>query len=95
MSRSVQITPINGEILRDASLSPQEMAYMNFAREEHNRLEKILLRFVVPALGGYSNAVASDIARHLEQIRTFSGNYCWKYRHSGSAHDAASVGGDQ
>lgn len=86
---------IEGEIVADAKLNGLDMAYMNFAREECQKLEVILLRFVVPAMGGYDNKLACDVARHLEQIKSFTGNFCWKYRHAGSAHDAALVGGDQ
>lgn len=93
MNRAMQVTPIRGELLRDAALSPKDMAYMNFAREECQKLEVILLRFVVPALGGYENKLACDVARHLEQIKSFTGNFCWKHRHLGRAHDAVSAGG--
>lgn len=81
-----QLAVIEGEILGKAVLDARDMAYMNFAREEHAKLAKILLQFVVPAMGGYENSMASDIARHLEQIQTFSGNYCWTHRHLGASH---------
>lgn len=74
-----------GEVLRDAVLSPDDMCSLNFAREEHYKLEKILLTVVIPALGGYENELACDIARHVEQIRTFSGNFCWRHRHLGAS----------
>jgi hypothetical protein len=82
----VEPITIEGEILRDAVLDAQEMCSMNFAREEHRKLEKILLTFVIPALGGYGNELACDVARHIEQIRTFSGNFCWRHRHLGAAY---------
>ncbi|WP_070087286.1 hypothetical protein [Pseudomonas sp. NBRC 111122] len=75
-----------GEVLGQAVLDVRDMAYMNFARQEHAKLAKILLKFVIPAMGGYENEMASDIARHLEQIQTFSGNYCWTHRHLGASH---------
>ena len=75
----------------EAVLDARDMAYMNFAREEHAKLAKILLQLVIPAMGGYSNPVASNIARHLEQIQTFNGNYCWTHRHLGASHGV--VGG--
>ncbi|WP_395599571.1 hypothetical protein AB4P95_20205 [Pseudomonas sp. A1437] len=77
---------IEGEILREAVIDARDMCSMNFAREEMQRLDKILLTLVVPALGGYSNELACEIARHLEQIRTFSGNFCWKHRHLGASY---------
>lgn len=86
-----RLAVIEGEILGEAVLDARDMAYMNFAREEHAKLAKILLKFVIPAMGGYENEMASDIARHLEQIQTFSGNYCWTHRHLGASHGV--VGG--
>jgi hypothetical protein len=80
------IVAIEGVLLSDAALDARDMASMNFAREEHRKLEKILLTFVIPAMGGYDNELASDIARHIEQIRTFSGNFCWRHRHLGASH---------
>jgi hypothetical protein len=81
----------DSELLNDAVIDARDMCSMNFAREEHKNLEKILLTFVIPAMGGYDNELACDIARHLEQIRLFSGNFCWKHRHLGASH--GEVGG--
>ncbi|ENB9664892.1 hypothetical protein D3C81_633770 [compost metagenome] len=77
---------IEGEVLSEAVLDAREMCCMNFARDEHKKLETILLTLVIPALGGYDNELACDIARHLEQIQSFSGNYCWRHRHLGASH---------
>ena len=77
---------LEGEVLPEAVLDALEMSQMNYAREEHRKLEEILLTFVIPAMGGYENKMASDIARHLEQIQSFSGNYCWRHRHLGASH---------
>jgi len=77
---------VSGELLTDAILDGDAMCSMNFARLEHRRLSEILLQVVIPAMGGYDNEMACDIARHLEQIQTFSGNYCWKHRHLGASH---------
>ncbi|QPG63696.1 hypothetical protein HFV04_002625 [Pseudomonas sp. BIGb0427] len=80
------VKTIEGEILPDAVLDARDICYMNFAREEHRKLETILLTFVIPAMGGYDNELACDIARHIEQIRTFSGNFCFRHRHLGASH---------
>jgi hypothetical protein len=80
------VVTIEGEVLREATLNAREMSSMNFAREECRKLEKILLAFVIPAMGGYDNELACDIARHLEQITIFSGNFCWRHRHLGASH---------
>lgn len=76
---------VEGEMLREAILAPMDVAYLNFAREEHRKLEAILLTQIIPGLGGYESPLACDIARHLEQIRTFSGNFCWRHRHLGAS----------
>lgn len=89
------VSSITGEVIAEAKLDGKAMACMNFAREEHKKLETILKHLVIPAMGGYSNPVASDIARHLEQIRVFTSNYCWNHRHLGRSHDAMNVGGAQ
>lgn len=85
---------VAGEVVPEAILDAQEMCYLNFAREEHKKLEKILITFVIPALGGYENELACDIARHIEQIRTFSGNFCWRHRHLGASHGVVGQGED-
>ena len=77
---------IEGEVLRDAVLSAQEMCSMNFAREEFDKLERILWPLIEPLLCRDENSIASDLARHIEQIRTFSGNFCWRHRHLGASH---------
>lgn len=89
----ISLIPITSEILGEARLEPLDVAYMNFARQECDKLTKILLTQIVPALGGYENEMACDISRHLEQIRSFSGNFCWKHRHLGQMHDAVDIGG--
>ncbi len=89
MSRDIAVIDqevVEGEVMAEAAvLDGRAMCSMNFARLEHARLSKILLNFVIPAMGGFENEMACDIARHLEHIQTFSGNYCWRHRHIGSA----------
>ena len=77
---------VQGEVLSQAVLTAEQMCSMNFAREECRKLEKILLTFVIPAMGGYDNELACDIARHLEQITIFSGNFCWRHRYLGASY---------
>ncbi|MBA1221869.1 hypothetical protein JRG49_17850 [Pseudomonas fulva] len=86
MNHFPAVAALDGEVLSEAVLDAREMCYMNFAREEHKKLEKILLTLVIPAMGGYDNELACDIAHHLEQIQSFSGNYCWRHRHLGASH---------
>lgn len=67
---------IEGDDLRDAVLNAQEMCSMNFARDKFDRLVRILIPLIDPMMCREESGVASDIARHLEQIRIFSGNFC-------------------
>ena len=86
MNHFPSVAPLEGEVLPEAVLDARAMCSMNFARDEFSKLEKILLTFVIPAMGGYDNELACDIARHIEQTRIFSRNFCWPHRHLGSSH---------
>ncbi|PMV86476.1 hypothetical protein C1X35_10470 [Pseudomonas sp. FW306-1C-G01A] len=92
-----QIHPdfIEGEIIRDALVSPTDMARMNEARAAFNELRSILLAQVVPVLGGWSNPLATEIESRLESITFASRNFLWPNRHAGAAHDALIVRGAQ
>lgn len=95
MSTLTTATPAaDGQLLPPATLDAQAMAYMNFAREEHRKLESLVRRLIVPALGGYTNDLAKELDRHLEQTRTFSGNFCWRHRHLGASHGVVGQGDD-
>lgn len=86
MNRSLSvINPIEGEVLRDAVLDPEQLSNMNFAREEFYKLTSILMDQIVPALGGSSSELACDISRHLELVRIFSGHFCYQHRHLGAS----------
>lgn len=87
-----QQTLNHGEVVANqATILDWQMSQMNFAREEFTRLEQLLRRVVMPALGSYENPICRDLDMHLEQVRTFSGNFCWKSRDVGAAHDAKDV----
>lgn len=88
----ISLIPITGELLGEARLAPLDVAYMNFAREEFSKLAKILLTQILPALGGYDNELACDIARHLDQVRSFSGNFCWRHRQLGASEGEVGKG---
>jgi hypothetical protein len=86
---------IEGEILADVLVSPEDMARMNEARAAFKSLKSILLSQVVPALGGWENPLATEIERHIEMVTFRSHNFLWPHRHAGAAHDAVVVGGSQ
>ncbi|MFV3338593.1 hypothetical protein ACNFB1_15630 [Pseudomonas sp. NY15349] len=79
---------LEGKVLSDAVLDARDMCSMNFAREEFDKLERILWPLLDPLLCNEENTIAGDVARHLEQIRTFSANFCWKHRHLGASYGA-------
>ncbi|SPO68137.1 hypothetical protein [Pseudomonas sp. JV241A] len=83
---------IEGHLLHPAILDAQAMAYMNFARAEHRKLESLVRTIIIPMLGGYQNELAKELERHLEQARTFSGNFCWQHRHLGASHGVVGEG---
>lgn len=82
---------IEGELVRNAVLTSQEMSDQNFARSEYDSLERLVRQFIVPVIGSDQHPAAKAIYRHLEQVRSFSGNFCWKHRHLGDSHDAKEV----
>lgn len=82
---------MTGELVQNAALDALRMAQMNFAREEYDRLERLILQQIVPALGGRTSHITEDLCRHLEHVRTFSGNFCWQHRSVGAAHIAREV----
>lgn len=95
MSRELMVIDadvVQGVVVSEhATLDALDMMYMNFAREEFNKLNRILLPLIEPLLCQEDNTVVCDISRHLEQIRSFSGNFCWKHRDVGASHGV--VGG--
>ncbi|WP_054890248.1 hypothetical protein [Pseudomonas sp. NBRC 111129] len=95
--RAMMVSPsavIHGQVLQPAMLSAQDMAYMNFARIEHRKLEQLIRDSIIPMLGGYQSDLAKDLERHLMQCRQFSLNFCWQHRHLGASHGAVGEGGD-
>ncbi|PYY71493.1 hypothetical protein CRX42_05945 [Pseudomonas jessenii] len=83
-----------GQVLGQAVLTPQQMSSMNFAREEFDKLIGILVPLIDPLICREEEGVASDIARHIEQIRIFSGNFCWRHRHLGASYGVVGKDGD-
>lgn len=89
---NLQPYAIQPEVLGQAVLTPEQMCSMNFAREEFDKLARILCPLLDVMLLNETNTTASDIARHIEQIRLFSGNFCWKHRHLGASHGVVGKG---
>ncbi len=89
------IEHLEGELLDDAVLTPEDMARMNEARAAFRELKSILMLQVIPALGGFENPLATEIERHIEMVTFRSRNFLFPHRHSGAAHDAIHVGSRQ
>lgn len=88
---AIDLDVIEGEILGEVVVSTEDMARMNEARAVFNELRSILLAQVVPALGGWTNPMATEIEARLEAITFASRNFLWPHRHAGAAHDAVNV----
>jgi len=87
---------VDGELLADVTLSPEQMARLNEARATFRELKTILLAQIVPSLdGGWSNPLATEIECRLESITFATSNFFWKQRHVGASHNAVHVGGGQ
>ena len=81
-----------GDLVEDAVVTAEQMARMNEARATFNELRTILLAQIVPTLeGGWRNPIATEIESRLESITFATGNFLWKGRHAGAAHDAIHV----
>lgn len=94
MNTLPSVVVVEGELLADVTLSAAQMARLNEARETFRELRSILLAQIVPSLeGGWSNPLATQIECRLESITFATGNFFWKGRHAGAAHDAVHVGG--
>lgn len=83
------INHMQGELLDDAVLSPEDMARMNEARTAFRELRSILALDVIPALGGFDNPLATEIERRIEMVALRSQNFLFPHRHTGASHGAA------
>lgn len=96
MSNFPSVLEIEGELLGDVVITPEQMSKMNHARAVFRELHSILMFQIIPSLdGGWNNPLASQIECRLEAITFDSSNFLWKKRHVGAAHDAVNVGGVQ
>ncbi|UVL04770.1 hypothetical protein [Pseudomonas sp. B21-047] len=84
-------SPLEGEVLPEALIDARDMCSMNFARDEFHKLYALLY----PMCSSHEEGPMCDIARHLEQVIFFSGNFLWKHRHLGASHGEIKSGGAQ
>jgi hypothetical protein len=87
---------IQGELLADVTVTPEQMAKLNAARATFRELRSILLAQIVPSLdGGWKNPLATEIEWRLESITFDTRNFLWPHRLAGASHDAIDAGGVQ
>jgi hypothetical protein len=82
MNRLPSVATLEGELLSEAVLDARDMCSMNFARDEFHKLYALLY----PMCSSHEEGPMCDIARHLEQVIIFTGNFMWKHRHLGASH---------
>lgn len=82
MNHFPSVATLEGEVLSEAVLDARAMCSMNFARDEFHKLYALLY----PMCSSHEEGPMCDIARHLEQVIIFSGNFMWKHRHLGASH---------
>lgn len=82
MNHLPSVATFEGEVLSEAVLDARAMCSMNFARDEFNKLYELLY----PMCSSHTEGPMCDIARHLEQVRIFSRNFCWAHRHLGASY---------
>ena len=91
MSRFPSIVTLEGEVLSKAVIDARDMCSMNSASDEFHKLYALLY----PMCSSHEEGPMCDIARHLEQIIIFSGNFLWRHRHLGASHREINFGGAQ
>lgn len=84
---------VSGEIVQDVTLTPEEVARFNEAREAFRALTALYWAHVVPGLGGFKNPVVGEIERQLEEVVFSTRNFLFPHRRHASFHEAKDVGG--
>lgn len=79
-------------VISPALLADFEMHYQNRARDEFDKLERIIVTLIIPAFG-QQHPLSKDLYAHLENVRLDSLNFCWRHRHLGYSYAANEVGG--
>lgn len=85
--------PTSGEIVQDVTLSTEELARFNEAREAFRIIKALYWAHVVPGLGGFANPVVGEIERQMEAVVFSTRNFLWPHRNASAFHDAKDVGG--
>lgn len=85
--------PTAGDLVQDVTLSAEEVAKFNEAREAFRAIKTLYWSQVVPGLGGFQNPVVCELERLLERVVFDTRNFLYPHRNAAAFHDAKDVGG--
>ncbi|AYN09507.1 hypothetical protein [Pseudomonas putida] len=84
---------VAGVIEQDVTLSAEEIAKFNEAREAFRAIKALYWSKVVPGLGGFENPVVCELERLMERVVFDTRNFLYPHRNAAAFHDAKDVGG--
>ncbi|MGS8280964.1 hypothetical protein ACU7AI_23600 [Pseudomonas aeruginosa] len=87
------VIPAAGCLVQDVTLSAEEVAKFNEAREAFRAIKALYWAHVVPSLGGFDNPVAGELERLFERVVFDTRNFLWPHRNAAAFHEAKDVGG--
>ncbi len=85
--------PTVGDLVQDVTLSAEEVAKFNEAREAFRAIKSLYWSKVVPGLGGFENPVVCELERLMERVVFDTRNFLYPHRNAATFHDAKEVGG--
>ncbi|MEN5236134.1 MULTISPECIES: hypothetical protein [Pseudomonas] len=86
-------TPAAGELVQDVTLSADEVAKFNEAREAFRAIKSLYWSKIVPGLGGFESPVVCELERLMECVVFGTRNFLYPHRNAAAFHDAKDVGG--
>lgn len=93
VSTQLMPMPTTGEIVQDVTISAEEIAKFNDAREAFRAIKALYWAKVVPGLGGFENPVVCELERLLEEVVFDTRNFLYPHRNAAAFHHAKHVGG--
>ncbi|UDU80120.1 hypothetical protein [Pseudomonas sp. HN2-3] len=85
--------PAVGVMVPDVTLSAEDIAKFNEAREAFRAIKTLYWSKVVPGLGGFDNPVVCELERLMERVVFDTRNFLYPHRAAAAFHDAKDVGG--
>ena len=93
VSTQLMPMPTTGEIVQDVTISAEEIAKFNAAREAFGAIKSLYWSKVVPGLGGFDNPVVCELERLIECVVFDTRNFLYPHRDAAAFHNAKNVGG--